>query len=110
MARRLSLQSRPQFAYGRIESILKTHIRTIPLNPLLEFFSCDEIIRAFQQSCQYLKRVVFKVQRDATLIKASLYPINLERSKTEPDWLVSRLVQAVSPRACEGVAQHSTLR
>jgi hypothetical protein len=61
---------------------------------LLEFFSRDYVIGPLQQRFQHQKRVVFDVQWHATLIEASSYAIDFERSETEPDWLVSRLAQS----------------
>jgi hypothetical protein len=55
-------QSKTQFAYGRIQSILKTNIRAITPYPLLEFFSRHNIIGAFQQRDQHLKGMVFNPQ------------------------------------------------
>jgi hypothetical protein len=76
---------------------------------LLEFFSRDYVIGPLQQRFQHQKRVVFDVQWDAALIEAPGDAIDFERSETEPDWLVSRFVQAVSPGGREEVAQHNTL-
>jgi hypothetical protein len=76
---------------------------------LLEFFSRDYVIGPLQQRFKHQKRVVFDVQWDATLIEAPGYAIDFEWSETEPDWLVSRLVQAVSPGGREEALQHNTL-
>jgi hypothetical protein len=75
---------------------------------LPEFFSRDYLIGPLQQRFKHQKRVVFDVQWDATLIEAPGYAIDFERSETESDWLVSRvLVQAIPPRGRKG-AQHTT--
>jgi hypothetical protein len=96
--------------HGRIQSILKTHIRAISPNLLLEFFSRDDVIGTFQQRDQHLKRMVFNVQQDAALIEPAFEAVHFERPKTEPGWLVARLVQAVSPKVTREADQHNTLR
>jgi hypothetical protein len=66
---------------------------------LPEFFSRDYLIGPLQQRFKHQKRVVFDVQRHATLIEAPGDAIDFEWSETEPDWLVSRvLAQAIPPR------------